>query len=156
MSHDRPLTIWQTTPAQTSLQDFARDPSLAKHLVKHHCRTSLAIHPWPNIIAGLCSRSTLGQTSLQDVARDPPLTKPHCRTSPAIHLWSIIFAQSTFDHLAIHFCSILVVQLSLSDPAIQLRLSCHRSIYPRPIGNLPEYPSYSELRPLTLSISPIN
>ena len=49
--------------------------------------------PWLNIIAGLCSRSTLGQTSLQDFACDPPLGKHHCKTLLSIHPWANIIAR---------------------------------------------------------------
>ena len=59
---------------KTSLQSFICDSPLGK---LHH-RTLLAIHPYPNLIAGLYSRSTLGQISLQDFTRDSSLVQLIC------------------------------------------------------------------------------
>ena len=60
----------------------------------------LAIHPWANIITGLCSRSTPRQILLQDFACVLPLGKHHHSTLLAIHPWPNLIAglppQSTF------------------------------------------------------------
>ena len=90
----------------------------------------LAIHPWVNIIARLCLRSTLGQTSSHDFACNLSLSKHYHRTLLTIHPWANIivglFLRSTLSQTSSQdfTCDPLLVNL----------------ICPWPIRNLLVYP----------------
>ena len=81
----------RSTLRQTSLQDFARNPSLAKH----QCKTLLAIHPWPKLIAGLCPRSTFGQPDLSLTDLRSALVPLHSKLCPFIMSTSLCARDSS-------------------------------------------------------------
>ena len=67
-----------STLEQISLQDFARNPPLGKP----HCRTSLAIHLWANLIPELNLQSTFGQLDLSLTDPQSPHVPLHSELLP--------------------------------------------------------------------------